>query len=90
MQQKPGPQPPPPEVGPQEKKQPCLFADAQMHLPLAGKFCQPEVVPCRAPGRKAAGSREDVSEMQACPCSFGEQAIGITVPGRKCCPGPKL
>jgi len=28
--------------------------------------------------------------MQACPCSFGEQAIGITVPGRKCCPGPKL
>ena len=53
-------------------------------------LCQPEVVPCRAPGRKAAGSREDVSEMQACPCSFGEQAIGITVPSRKCCPGPKL
>ena len=89
-QQKPGPQPPPPEVGPQEKKQPCLFADAQMHPPLAGKFCQPEVTPCRTSGCKAAGSREDVSEMQACPCSFGEQAIGITVPGRKCCPGPKL
>lgn len=41
-------------------------------------------------GCKAAGSREDVGEVQACPCSFGEQALGVTVPGRKFCPGPKL